>query len=264
MGLSGADPSMPTLRLTIEYDGTDFVGWQTQPNGRSVQEELERALRQILQEEVKTVAGGRTDAGVHARGQVVSLRTTRGIEPLRLRRSLNGVLPGTVVVREVAPVADEFHARYAAVSRRYRYTISRGATALERHRCWQVFYPLEVRPMQDCAAGIVGEHDFGSFCKADSDSPHHLCVVRAARWMEEGRLLVFEIEANRFLYGMVRALVGTMVEVGRGRMSVGGFRTVLGSRDRRAAGMSAPASGLVLEEITYPSSLEQSSAPAHP
>lgn len=243
---------MPTFRMTLEYDGTDYVGWQIQPNGRSVQEEVEKALRQVLQEAVTTVAGGRTDSGVHARGQVVSFRTEEWSDPQRLAWSLNALMPDSIVAREVRRVADSFHARYSAQKRRYRYTILREVSALERFNAWQVFYPLDVALMKQCAREIVGEHDFQSFCKADSDTPHHRCIVERASWTESGPRLVFDITANRFLYGMVRALVGTMVDVGRGHLTTEEFERIIDQKDRRAAGMAAPARGLVLEEIAYP------------
>ena len=236
---------MGTMRLLLEYDGTPYVGWQRQPNGLSVQEELERALAQILREPVGTVAAGRTDAGVHARGQVVSFRCAGDPDPVSLRRSLNGVLPGSIAVREAARAEDDFHARYSAVGRRYRYTIHRGPTALDRATCWQVFASLDVGVMEACASELPGEHDFTSFCKADADVNHHRCTVLEAGWTESGPRLVFDIEANRFLYGMVRALVGTMVDAGRGRIGPEDFRRVLAARDRSAA-------GLVLEAIRYP------------
>jgi tRNA pseudouridine38-40 synthase len=242
---------MRNIKLTLEYDGTDFVGWQVQPNGRSVQEELEKALRQILQEECRTHAAGRTDSGVHARGQVINFFTSKTVSPQQLARSLNGVLPEDVVVLKAEEVDERFHARYSAKSRRYRYVISRAPTALLRKYSWALGYQLDVPTMQRCAEMIRGEHDFQSFCKAEAEVDHYRCVVHTAEWREVGVMLEFHIEANRFLHGMVRALVGTMVDVGRGYTPREAFQEILEARNRNAAGMSAPSRGLFLEEVLY-------------
>ncbi len=242
---------MATLRMLVEYDGTDFAGWQVQPNGRTVQEEIERGLRQILQKPVSIVGGGRTDAGVHARGQVASFRTEGAVDPMMLQRGLNGVLPEDVVIRGMERVDDEFHARYSARERRYTYTILRHPTALERRFSWQIFYPLDLPLLNACAERLVGEHDFASFCKADSDAKDTICTVRLASWTFGDGFLRFEVAANRFLYGMVRALVGTQIDVARGYTPRESFDTIVAAKDRRAAGVAAPARGLCLEEIRY-------------
>lgn len=242
---------MRNIKLTLEYDGTDFVGWQIQPNGRSVQEELEKALRQILQEKCKTNAAGRTDSGVHARGQVANFFTSKEVSPSQLVKSLNGVLPEDVVVLKAEEVDERFHARYSAQSRRYRYIISRTPTALLRKYSWPIGYRLDIASMERCAEAILGEHDFQSFCKAEADVDHYRCVVHTAAWKEMNSILEFDITANRFLHGMVRALVGTIVDVGRGYTSFEEFREILEARNRNAAGMAAPSKGLFLEEVMY-------------
>lgn len=242
---------MRNIKLTLEYDGTNFVGWQMQPNGRSVQEELEKGLQQILQEDCKTNAAGRTDSGVHARDQVVNFLTTSNVSITQLVKSLNGVLPEDVAVIGVEEVDEKFHARYSAKGRRYRYSISRKPTALARHYCWYLSYPLDLALMRQCIELIRGEHDFQSFCKVEADVDHYRCIVQAAEWKGRDANLEFDITANRFLHGMVRALVGTMVDVGRGYTSMEEFRKILDARDRRTAGMAAPAKGLFLEEVFY-------------
>ncbi|HTY35581.1 MAG TPA: tRNA pseudouridine(38-40) synthase TruA, partial [Bacteroidota bacterium] len=234
------------------YDGTNYVGWQVQPNGMSVQAALENALQQILRSSVSTVAAGRTDAGVHARGQVVSFKLPKEIEPEVLVKSLNGVLPDDIAIVAGDRVADDFHARYSARHRTYRYYMSRRPTALERNFSWYVGgYKVEVDLLRQCAGSVMGEHDFASFCKVDSSSEHTRCIVDKSVWSESESKLVYEIRANRFLYGMVRALVGTMVEVARGHRNEGSFEEILAARDRSKAGMSAPAKGLFLEEVVY-------------
>jgi len=239
------------FKLKIEYEGTNFVGWQYQPNGRSVQEELEKALARITQLNVKVIGAGRTDAGVHARGQVASFCIDKDIKIETLARSLNGILPDDIVVKEALRAPQGFNARYDAKSRIYKYYIKQEPTALDRNFCWQVFYNLDSKKMTMCAEKIKGEHDFKSFCKSNGEDKDTRCVVYSAEWSIKGTDMVFTINANRFLYGMVRALVGTMVDVGRGYTSYDEFMKILEARDRSFAGQSAPAKGLFLEEIVY-------------
>jgi tRNA pseudouridine38-40 synthase len=242
---------MPCIRMTLEYDGTDFVGWQFQTNGRSVQEEIEKALQQILQEKVRITGAGRTDAGVHARGQVASFSIEQDVDVESFRRSMNAVLPHDVVLREVRECPNDFHARNDAIRRRYKYVISQEPTAIHRKYCWQVFQKIDGEKLQTCAGMIQGEHDFQSFCKKGSDVEHYRCVVQLAEWTHDAPWFIFEITADRFLYGMVRALVGTMITIGRGHTPMDNFSKILKAKDRAMAGMSAPAKGLFLEEISY-------------
>ncbi len=244
---------MRNIKLMIEYDGTDFVGWQIQAYGRTVQEEIEKALGQILQEKVSVIGAGRTDAGVHARGQVANFRTQSILGLNAIQGGLQGLLPRDIAVHAADEVDDNFHARYSARERIYGYHISKHPTALNRRFCWFVKYELVIDFMRQCADGIIGTHDFASFCAAKSDVKHHTCTVNFARWIERDAMLVFEIGANRFLHGMVRALVGTMVDVGRGYLTLDDFTKILEAKDRSAAGMSAPPQGLFLEEIIYSS-----------
>jgi tRNA pseudouridine38-40 synthase len=242
---------MSLIKLKLEYDGTDFVGWQFQNNGRSVQEEVEKAIKQILQAEVRVAAGGRTDAGVHARGQVASFSIEREVEVNRLAKSLNAVLPHDVVVREASEVPLDFNARYSAKKRQYIYYIKEEPTAVQRNYCWQVFSRLDIEVMKRCAEIIQGEHDFSSFSKANADVQHHKCIIYSAVWGQQNDDLTFEITANRFLYGMVRALVGTMVNVGRSHTKREEFERILIGKNRAFAGMSAPSKGLFLEGVIY-------------
>jgi len=242
---------MPLIRLKLEYDGTDFVGWQFQTNGRSVQEEVEKAIKQILQADIRITGGGRTDAGVHARGQVASFFVERDVEVNLLAKSLNAVLPHSIIVLEAMDASLDFNARYNAKNRRYTYSISQEPTALQRNYCWQVFGKLNLVLMQKCAQQIMGTHSFSSFCKVETDLHNHRCSILVSQWIQKDNLLIYEISANRFLHGMVRTLVGTMVNVGRGHTKYEEFHTILESNDRSFAGMSAPAKGLCLEEIIY-------------
>jgi tRNA pseudouridine38-40 synthase len=242
---------MHQIRLKLEYDGTDFVGWQFQKNGRSVQEEIEKALKQIYQTDVRITGAGRTDAGVHARGQVACFLIDKVIEIDSVAHSLNSLMPHDVVILKADEVALDFNARYSAKKRRYKYYINQVPSALQRKYCWQVFQRLDILLMQKCADQILGEHQFRAFCKVEEDMHQHNCSVNIATWTQNNNMLEFEILANRFLHGMVRTLVGTMVNVGRGHTDYNEFTKILESKDRSLAGMSAPAKGLFLEEIIY-------------
>ena len=244
---------MPNVKLTLEYDGTDFSGWQYQPNGRSVQQEVEKAINQITQETVRIAGAGRTDAGVHALGQVASFVVMRDLDFRTFGKSLNAVLPEDVVVVDAAPVGVEFHARYSATKRRYKYYIMKKPTAVWRRYCWWLNYTLDFDALVACARLIEGEHDFASFCKSDSDVQHRRCKIHESVWRLKGDTLEFDVTANRFLYGMVRALVGTMVEVARGYRPQSEFEKILDARDRSKAGMAAPPHGLFLREVFYDS-----------
>lgn len=241
-----------TIKLTLEYDGTDFVGWQYQENGRSVQDVVEKGLSQILQEPVRIVGAGRTDSGVHAKGQVASFRTESLLNCASIARGLNGVLPPDVVTLAAEEAAADFNARFSARSRRYEYVIRRFPTAIARKFSWWVGYKLNLGMMLECLGEIGGVHDFESFCKSDSDVRHYQCNVMNASWREpDESSLVFDITADRFLHGMVRTLVGTMVEIGRGYRPADDLKRILASKDRREAGMAAPAQGLFLTEVHY-------------
>jgi tRNA pseudouridine38-40 synthase len=243
---------MRNIMLVLEYDGTDFVGWQIQPNGRSVQQELTRVLGELLQEDVNLIGAGRTDSGVHARGQAANFRTANAMPAETVLRALNGLLPPDVRVRVAQEVPEEFHARYSALSRRYRYTIVRSQRAIGRQYAWFVPHRLDAALMQRAASLFPGEHDFGSFCRVAADADHHRCTVTLSSWTEAGDTLMYDIEANRFLHGMVRALVGTMVDVGRGYTPPDALPSILEARDRGRAGMAAPPHGLSLEDVRYP------------
>ena len=239
------------LKLMLEYDGTDFVGWQVQRNGRTVQGVLQETITRIVGQDVDVIGAGRTDSGVHARGQVANFHTSRTIDPSSLRAALNSQLPQDVVVHSVEEADPRFHARYDAKARKYRYQITTALTALERRFSWYVKYHLNVALMNRAASMIVGEREFDAFCKVDADRNHSRAKVFSACWTVEGSRLSFEVWANRFLRGMVRALVGTMVDVGRGYTSLGQFDDFLASRNPDQVGMYAPPNGLFLEEVCY-------------
>jgi len=247
-----AEPPRPrNIRAVIEYDGTGYSGWQRQAGDPTVQEEFERALQELLREKVTVNGAGRTDAGVHARGQVANFNTTSVLDCGQIERGLNALLKNDIVVLKCDEVPESFHARFSAVGRRYSYTITTVPTALDRGRVWFLRYSLDPGPMREAAVAIRGSHDFTSFCRAGADVRHHICDVRDAAWTEGAAILRFSITADRFLHGMVRTLVGTMVDVGRGFISFADFAAVLQGRNRALAGPAAPPAGLVLEEVYY-------------
>jgi tRNA pseudouridine38-40 synthase len=244
---------MPRVRLTLEYDGTDFVGWQRQPNGRSVQEVLETALAELLRAPVPTAAAGRTDAGVHALGQVVAFDAPRALPSKAYVRGLSSLLPGDVAVVAADEVPDDFDPRRWATGKRYRYLISRRPfrAPLLRRTHWEVFSSLDVESMQIASAALLGTHDFSSFRAADCEAPHPRRTLRELELQTVGHILRIEVEGTAYLKHMVRNIVGSLVEVGRGRRVPGWIAEVLAARDRTLAGPTAPAHGLTLVEVTY-------------
>jgi tRNA pseudouridine38-40 synthase len=242
------------FKLALEYDGSQYHGWQRQLGVLTIQEVLESRLGIILGAPIKTRASGRTDAGVHARGQVVNFYAHTSLEPEEIQRGLNSLLPSDIVVLHAEEVEDAFHARFFASAKRYEYHILNRAapSALERQFAWHIRRPLEGSAMTECLESIIGLHDFSAFMGAGSSvnsTERHIYL--AALEAPDGHHLVFSFEANGFLKHMVRNLVGTLVEVGKGKLTPKDFRGILASRDRRQAGMTAPAHGLYLVSVRY-------------
>jgi tRNA pseudouridine38-40 synthase len=244
---------MPTIRLVLEYDGSRYAGWQRQPDQPSIQEAIETALFQLTQETVSVTGAGRTDSGVHALGQVASFRIDRQWTPREWLRGLNARLPDDIAVRTAATVSDDFHARYAASGKLYEYRIlNRGERpALDRAYVWHVHKPLDLAAMQEAATYLVGSHDFSSFEGTLTDNEDPVCDLRELSLSSQGDIVRTEAYANRFLKHMVRAIVGTLVEVGHGKRTPSALRTVLAAKDRRAAGRTAPPHGLFLVRVDY-------------
>ena len=238
--------------ITLSYDGTRFHGWQVQPNGVSVQEVLEDALGKLLRQPTPVTGAGRTDAGVHAREMVAHFDTDQQIDGKQMIYRLNRILPRDVAVYSVREVPQEMHARFSAVRRMYHYYIHTAKAPFLRHYSCELHHPLDFQLMNEAAETLLSYSDFGAFCKSHSDVKTTLCTIYAARWHQiSDEAWYFEIAANRFLRNMVRAVVGTLIEVGRHRLTVEEFKQVIETGSRSAAGESMPAHALFLEQVDY-------------
>ena len=244
---------MPTFKVTIEYDGTAYAGWQRQPDRPTIQGAVETALRSIAQADISAIAAGRTDAGVHALGQVVSFKSDKSLSPDDWLRALNARLPDDISARSVEQAADDFHARYSALGKLYEYRILHrpSRSALERMRAWHLYGRLNPDAMREAAAHLVGKHDFSSFQGHPTDVENPVCDLRRLEIVHEGELVRMELEADRFLKQMARAVVGTLVEVGQEKRKPEEMKRILDAKDRRSAGYTAPAHGLYLVRVTY-------------
>lgn len=240
------------VKATVAYDGTEYRGFQWQATGPTVQEALEKALARITGTRARVLAAGRTDAGVHAEGQVIAFDTTWRHSLSDLERAMNAVLPPDSAVRDLVQVAPDFHPRYDARSRRYRYTVYNAPvrSPLARRTSLHLSGPLDLRAMEAATALVVGEHDFAAFGRPTQGVVTVRRVIEAG-WITEAPWLFFEIEANAFLFRMVRSIVGTLLQIGRGRLPRDEFGAILASRDRSRAGKTAPAHGLCLIRVRY-------------
>jgi len=245
---------VPVVKLVLEYDGTRYVGWQLQPNGPSVQAEVERALETLHEAPRRVTAAGRTDAGVHALGQVVSFPEERPLPLVAYVKGMNAVLPVDVAVRAASLEPDGFDARRSARGKRYRYRIQNLETRapLSRLVAWQVFRPLDAAAMREAARPLVGRHDFAAFQAADCESHHAVRDLGRLEVLGERRGEIAVVaEATAFVRHMVRNIVGTLVEVGLGSRDPASIVALLAGLDRTRAGATAPAHGLCLEEVFY-------------
>jgi tRNA pseudouridine38-40 synthase len=244
---------MATFKLTLEYDGTAYAGWQRQPNQPTIQEAVEAALRRIAQADISAIAAGRTDAGVHALGQVVSFKTEKPLSPGEWRRALNATLPDDISVRSAEEASDDFHARFSAVRKLYAYRILHRTdrSALERGRSWHLYGKLNLDAMREASRHLVGTHDFSSFQGHPTDVENPVCDLRRLEIIKDQDIVRIEIEADRFLKQMVRAMVGTLAEVGQEKRNPEEMKKILDAKDRRAAGYTAPAHGLYLIAVAY-------------
>ncbi len=244
---------MPTIKLTLEYEGTHYAGWQRQPNQPTIQEAVETAIKDVTQQTISVVAAGRTDAGVHAMGQVVSFRIDRDMTAYDWTMALNAHLPPDISVRAVDFPPPEFHARYKAKGKLYQYRILNRSPrpALDRQLLWHVYKPLDDAAMNQAALHLIGSHDFSSFETQPTENEDPVCHLQRLVVIREGHELRIEAYADRFLKQMVRSLVGTLVDVGQGKRAPESFAAILAARDRRAAGKTAPPQGLCLLRVDY-------------
>jgi tRNA pseudouridine38-40 synthase len=250
-----------TIRLDLAYEGTRYHGFGLQPNGRTIQEVLEEALARSLGERVRVTAAGRTDAGVHASGQVVSFTTRGRLAPPELLRAANAHLPEDVLVYAASEAPPDLDARRSALRRHYRYLIwnDRLPNLWLRRWVWHLSGAVDTTTMQAAADRLLGTRDFASFLGHKSQEPAGRTTIRTierADWWQDGPMIGFEITANAFLRHMVRGIVGTLIEVGRGRLEPAQFETILEAGDRRRAGPTAPPQGLVFTGVEYPEHLE--------
>jgi tRNA pseudouridine38-40 synthase len=247
---------MRNIKLTIEYDGKNYLGWQVQPKGPSIQETIEGQLKRLTGETIRLISSGRTDAGVHAMGQVAHFKTENPMDCPTLQRALNSLLPADILIVKAEEADPDFHARKECKSKVYEYRILNRSlrSVFHREHAWHIPQPLDLEGMRRATRYLVGEHDFSSFRSVGTPTRTAIRKIIRAEWKRnrEG-LLTFEIEATGFLKQMVRAIVGTLVEVGRNKISADEVGAILESRDRTKAGPTAPARGLFLKEVKYES-----------
>lgn len=242
---------MPRYKISVEFDGTNYSGWQKQPNSNTVEEEIEEGLAQILRQPVDIIGQGRTDSGVHAEEQVAHFDFPEQLDRDRLLYALLGVLPHDIAVWDLQEVEADFHARFDAVARRYRYQIARRPMPLLRSTSEMVLDDLNLEAMHFCAQKVKDTHNFDSFTKPDNQNPDSDCEVTHSAFTEEGPLLIYCIEANRFVRHMVRRLVGTMIEVGQGKRTTEEFANMLDKPSKQKSSHGAAAKGLILEKVRY-------------
>jgi tRNA pseudouridine38-40 synthase len=239
------------IKLTIEYDGSAYAGWQFQPNQKTIQGELEAAIKKLTGKKVTLYGAGRTDAGVHARGQIANFAIAHTLPVPKYRDGLNFHLPEDIVIREAVAVPAEFHARYDAIFRRYEYIIGRRRSALHSGRRWEFEADLDIGLLNAAADYIMGDRDFTTCCVVSSQKENNRCTVFVSRWVQRGDALRYEIAADRFVHNMIRSLVGLMVDVGRRATTMRTFKGILHSGDHTAIRRVAPARGLCLVAVEY-------------
>ena len=242
---------MRNIKITIEFDGTNYCGWQIQPGLPTIQGELEKALQKLVQQKTAVIGAGRTDSGVHALAHIANFKTESPFPPEVFLRGLNRFLPLDIRIMRVAEVPLDFNSRFSAKYRKYRYSIATQRRAVNRLYSWYCKYPLNFEAMQQASNALLGVHDFQAFAKATPDLPHYRCEIISVDWEQNHSELIFEIKANRFLHNMVRIIVGTLVDIGRGHLPPDAMTEIIASEDRNRAGRTVPATGLFLVEVGY-------------
>lgn len=245
---------MRNFKITIEYDGTNYAGWQCQKSKKNtIQEAIESVLQEMLQEKIQLIVSGRTDSGVHAQAQVANFKTNSNISLERLHEGLNALLPDDISIAQVKDVAPDFHSRFHPKSKTYRYTIlnRKHRSALLRNRVYFCRYPLKLRLMQKEAKFLLGKHDFKAFAASGKKEKSSVRIIKNISVVKKNGLVYIDIEANGFLYNMVRNIVGTLIDIGRGKLCAGSLKKILLSRDRKLAGPTAAPCGLCLLKVQY-------------
>ncbi|HDQ00706.1 MAG TPA: tRNA pseudouridine(38-40) synthase TruA [bacterium] len=242
---------MRNIKIVLEYDGTDFCGWQFQPNLRTVQQNIQAALKQIFRQDITVIGAGRTDSGVHARGQVANFHIDSEMAAEKIMAALNGNLPKDIRILSAEQVSPDFNSRYSAKKRHYQYVITQVERAINRNYMWCYKNKLDVEKMQRASKYLLGRQDFKSFCAQNVDLEHHYCTVEKIDWEQKESILSLNIVANRFIHSMVRIIVGTMIDVGRGFTEVEKIPEILAAKDRKKSGQTVPAKGLCLEKVYY-------------
>lgn len=244
---------MKNIKLIIEYDGTNYCGWQKQNNGVSIEETIQNALIKVLKEDIKIIGAGRTDAGVHARGQVANFFTETGIPDDRIALAVNSVLPSDIVILKSEGVSMDFHSRYKAIGKRYSYSIinRRMPSAIMKNFYAHVPYDLNFEDMKSCIDCFLGTHDFSAFKSTGGSAKTSIRTIKYVNLVKDKDIIRFYIEGNGFLYNMVRIIAGTLIDVGRGKINPKAVSNIIESKDRKLAGITAPAKGLCLEKVYY-------------
>ena len=237
--------------LVIEYDGSEFSGWQVQPGYRTVQGEIESALRNLMQEQIRINGAGRTDAGVHALGQVANFHSMSSLYPSQIQKGLNGIMPEDIRILDVKECDRTFNARSKATGRTYRYILSRRLHSIGRQYSWYPRTNFSVTLMETASKYLIGEQDFTSFCKGTGYNGSCISCVKEIKWEKEDENVLFNITAIRFFHNMIRVIIGTLIEVGRGKISPDEFLKILKAKDRRLAGPTAPPQGLFLVKVHF-------------
>ena len=237
--------------IDISYDGSNYHGWQIQPNADTVQHQINLAFSTILNEEINVLGAGRTDTGVHAKKMIAHFDTNQTIDFVKFKYRINGFLKNDISLNDIYKVKEDAHARFSAISRTYEYRVSRTKNPFSVNSYF-LLRDLDFQSMKKACKFLHGSHDYTSFAKLHSENYTNNCEVYIANWKEDENLLIFSIKANRFLRNMVRAIVGTLIEIGEGKISFSDIETILMSKDRAKAGYSVPANGLSLIDIEYP------------
>jgi tRNA pseudouridine38-40 synthase len=242
---------MFNYKITIQYDGTKYAGWQIQENALTIQEVISSSIKKLLQEEINLIGAGRTDAGVHALGQVANFELGKELDLFKFKYSLNSVLPDDISIVNIEPVDGKFHARFSAKKRSYIYLISNQKSPFFDHYSYTLFSELNQDKLNELSSALIGTRDFTSFCKINTEVQNKICEIYEARWRRQKNYFIFYIEANRFLYGMVRAIVGSLLKAYSSEEGMNYLKNIFIQKDRNAAADAVPAKGLFLYKVKY-------------